>query len=910
MKKINKKLLAGLFIVIALGAIFVAFFPIAKSYYYTYPPLGDDFYHTFSQIQYFKNNLTWPQLSWKYIWWFGGPSLLDYPWLNFYLITPLVKFLGLYQGVIFYYLAAILFYGWTCYFLFKKLSSSRLIALGLAAAVIWSTSTWILLIKSAFAAATNQLFLALAVLLILKYQESNKRKFLYLSAMTVGLSFFIHGISIAFLLPALLILITFWWDKKERFWRWKKKIVDIFSFAIIVVLISSYYFYNLLFGFGPRRFDFSVLGWMKQDAFSAILNKTDIIIPVLFIGLFLFALLLKRFKEIKKIVPFFAVLLYIILFNIITLNGHNPVGTDFPPHKGWFIYTLVVALFCAILWQAVEPKLKIYFRKWLFTMIQITLFLALISPLGLFSVFNYLDYFKVHNEEYSCAPAESLHKAIIKNDYIEMDKNFPDWFPRNDKNWRYYPLNSCLYLWWNVVNKMPISRGYSLLLINKMNIDYSNRMSELFTGVLAKKNPNLDPAIVKNSFLYFLDWMGLGYIENYDSPYIKDPEIVELDKKPEAFQVLPIKKEVTSPIIKATNVPSILVVASPAGFDTVIQALAQENLNSRYLIPIKGTSYIDDLTKEDLNNFKAILLYDYHYRKEKSFHQYPLAPWNKLSEYVKNGGNLIIETGSEVKESDLKNLPGASKLPEVFPIEKTSWGELGSSWQPLSGQDSLLRGVNLKNLPPLIYNEDPWKLSYSSKDGVRNWAKAILSQKGNPVLVEGEFGRGKVVWSGLTLPYHIQTYSDLEENQLFRNILSELLVLKDEQTLPFEFERDKSEHIVLRVDKARGVLFKENYNTGWQARVNGQKLKIYKTALGFMYVKFPENLDNAAVTIDFDYKGQPLLKDLFYLNLATILWVIVYFLGGYKLNKKLEKWFRFNKLRLKVKKWWANEEIE
>ena len=75
----NKKITKFIITIIFLGIIFAAFYPLAKSFYDTYPPLGDDFYHTFSQIKYFQNNLTWPHLSWKYIWHFGGPSLLGYP---------------------------------------------------------------------------------------------------------------------------------------------------------------------------------------------------------------------------------------------------------------------------------------------------------------------------------------------------------------------------------------------------------------------------------------------------------------------------------------------------------------------------------------------------------------------------------------------------------------------------------------------------------------------------------------------------------------------------------------------------------------------------------------------------------------------------------------------------------------
>lgn len=911
----GKKITNLIFTVIVLIVILAAFFPIAKSYYDTYPPIGDDFYHTFSQVQYFLNNFTWPHLSWKYIWYFGGPSLIGYPWLNFYGASFLVRFLGLYPGVILYYLGGILLYGWLCYFLFKKLSSSRFTALGLAIAIMWSTSTWILFFRSSFALAFNQMFLPLAIFLILKYQESNKKKFLFLSALVIGLSFLAQsGSAIPFLSPSLLILLIFWWSKKDTFWQWKKKIIDTISFLLIVFFISLFYLYSLVANFASQRADTTVFDWMRQDAFAALYNKTNIMILGFFIFLLLSVLITRRLKEIKKALPFLMVFLYIIVFNIFTVTGHNPFGTDFPPNETWYIYSFLLVCFCAIFWQALEPVIKKYFRRWLIGLIKISLLLIFITPFGLFGVYNFLGYFKLHNPEYSCAPEDSLHKAVIKNDYTEINKAFPEWFPKDDKNWRYFPLSACMYLWWNAINKMPLPTGYALILRNKLNIDYINRAGEVFNGSLAAKNPDLDPNIIRNNALFFLDWMGVGFIENFESPYTKDPEIVELGKEPEAYRVLPVKKNITSPIIKSTNVPSILIVSSSGGFDTMVHVLAQENLNSRYLIPVNGSLFIDvidDLLKEDLEDFDAILLYDYQYQKEKSFKKYPQEIWERLADYVKNGGKLIIETGSEVKESDIKNLPNINVLPEVFPIERTSWGDLGSDWELSYQEDFLLEGVNLEELPPLIYNGDPWKLSYSSQENVRDWAKVILSQREKPILVQGKLGEGEVIWSGITLPYLIKSYNNFETSKLFRNILEELVNLEDESTLPVQVERFKSEQIEIKGRDFKGVLFKENYNSGWQAKIKDRNLKIYPAGLNFMYFKVPsENKEEKEeLVINLNYRGEFKLKIMFYLSLITVLYILFYSAGGHRFQNKFIRILRINKLKRKIKKWWAKEEI-
>ena len=903
----KKKIIAVLFTLFALGVIAAAFYPIANSFYQTYPPLGDDFYHTFSQVQFFRNNLNWPQLSWNYIWYFGGPTILGYPWLNYYPIVFLTNQLGLYRGTILYFLTMILLYGWVSYLLLKKLSASKILAAGLAVALVWSASTWHLMFKSAFAAATNQLFLALSLYLIVTYQASKKRKYLGLAAVVTGLSFLVHGIATPFLLPAALILLVFWWEAEERFWQWKKKIKDFFSFLLLVILTSSYYFYMLLSGFGPARYDTSVFNWMKKDAFTAIYNKTNIVLFLLTLLFFLLVLVFRKFKESKKAVPFLAVLLYIIIFNAITVTGHNPVGLDFPPHKSWFIYSLCLGCLAAVFWQAVVSFLKKHFRQWLYILIKVFVMLILFAPFGLFSLYQYLDNFKTHNEECSCAPDSAQHEAIIKDDYTKINKLFPDWFPKDDRNQRYLALNSCLYLWWNAINQMPLPTGYALILRNKNNLDHLNRIGNIYNGSLKKDNPTLDPKIIKNNALFYLDWMGVGFVEKFESPYNNDPDLVVLDKEPAAYNILPVNEKATSPIVKATRAPAVLVVSSLSGFDTVINVLMQENLNSRHLIPVQGPEYLEDIKSINLSDFDAVFLYDYRYKHEKSFNKYPSDPWDKLAAYVRNGGKLFLETGSEVKESDIKNLP-VRELPEVFPVNKTAFGQLGNAWQLTSENPDFLSAVKTDNFSPLIYNDSAWKLSYALPADLRTNAQAVLRQEGKVILASYTLGQGKVYWSGLTLPYHIKTYNNWEESQLFRKILDELVGMKDEGVLSFDFSRPKSEKIELSGRDFSGVLFKENINPGWQAKVNGEKSKIYKTALGFMYTRIPAEKIKNNITVNFTYRGQPSLNFLFYLSLLTIALVSVYcFIEG-KIN--LKKKIGLEKTKKKLTKWWEKDEEE
>jgi uncharacterized membrane protein YfhO len=102
------------------------------------------------------------------------------------------------------------------------------------------------------------------------------------------------------------------------------------------------------------------------------------------------------------------------------------------------------------------------------------------------------------------------------------------------------------------------------------------------------------------------------------------------------------------------------------------------------------------------------------------------------------------------------------------------------------------------------------------------------------------------------------------------------------------------------------VLFKENFNPGWQAKIDGEKIKIYQAGLGFMYARIPEQKAREKLTVIFNYQGQTSLNFLFYLSLAIIILVIGYAVIGEKL--KLGKRLKIEKARKGLAKWWEKDE--
>ena len=244
-------------------------------------------------------------------------------------------------------------------------------------------------------------------------------------------------------------------------------------------------------------------------------------------------------------------------------------------------------------------------------------------------------------------------------------------------------------------------------------------------------------------------------------------------------------------------------------------------------------------------------------------------------------------------------------MPEVFPINKTEWGDLGSKWQLTVNNQKFLEDIEINKFSNLVYEGDNWKLSSSDVEEVKPWAKSVLSQAGQPILVSRKLGQGQVVWSGLTLPYHIQTYRNFEESKLFRHFFEKTIGLKEEKTLSFNFTREKSENISIKANDFSGVLFKEDYSTGWKAKQADKDLNIYKAGFQFMYVPVK---DSGEVKIN--YIGEPRYWLMFLVSLLVIFLILLYLILGKRFGAGLNKLFKLDKIINKTKSWWEKDEQE
>jgi len=116
----------------------------------------------------------------------------------------------------------------------------------------------------------------------------------------------------------------------------------------------------------------------------------------------------------------------------------------------------------------------------------------------------------------------------------------------------------------------------------------------------------------------------------------------------------------------------------------------------------------------------------------------------------------------------------------------------------------------------------------------------VLRSGADSVVVAGQLGRGRVVWSGLNLPFLIDSYQGAEESRFLTTAIAWATRSRSYASVTASARYEGPQQTTISVDsKVRGVLFKESWFDRWHAYVNGRELNILRAGPGFMYVILP-----------------------------------------------------------------------
>jgi len=344
---------------------------------------------------------------------------------------------------------------------------------------------------------------------------------------------------------------------------------------------------------------------------------------------------------------------------------------------------------------------------------------------------------------------------------------------------------------------------------------------------------------------FLFDWWGVKWFvadSRWDHPekFLEATRDFNLLGVGEGGNLYGFKFKDASPILSASNAPVALFIGSEEAYHLFFKTLALSNFNSKHFISVYGGAMLDDLRLEDLKRFDLVILYGYDYRYQEE--AFPI-----LKEYVSEGGRLLMFT-------DLSKDWSCVFLPEPAPIWRTEGMAFGTEWNFSYPSNEYTDNINFSRFAPAIYGNGPWGYSGTYISDLKEGATVILSNHGQPVVVERDYGDGKVIWCGLNLPLHIVSYENTEESRFLVNLIKENLP-ENEVEPKYEAMMINPEQFDVKLQsQSKGVLFKECYFPNWKAYLKNDettRLRIYKAGPNFMYVKLPEN--SAHSTVQFRY---------------------------------------------------------
>ena len=850
---------------------------------------------------YFRQSPGLPWAGWDHLGYEGVPRLLDTAFTHYYLIQPLVAKLGLNIATKVYPLIWLGVFFLFSYLTLFRLSKSRLISLALTAGLVNSLGVYVQIYEYGvvLSALAQAVFPLLLFFLVLFGQTKNKR-YLMLAAVALAWQFYSHGaMALVFgFIPAMLFLFFCRFEKEK--WLNGERLRRILGFGLVTLAVGA-------LGILPQVADAFKGGTYgrfpkaqveaQAEIFQMLLEMTNLGLLVAFgLAVLVGILFFKKHKSNNLILPLMVLLGYFLIFQVATMFGVNPIGGLLFPGRSFWYFGLLLAVVAAVLLSPLVFKGKGRWWRWLIGLI-------ISGVIGWVVLGNRLEIDRLlplSNKTWLGKAEQDetlvdLYKTSLTGIWDEVDQD--------DTNVRVW-LHAFPKIYWSIVSLVPQAEGYF-----HFYTKYSADRSAWLFATLAEEtveNQTIPQDMADKQGQFLIDWYGVKYLLpfpgsefNLAPRFWEENEYILKRSAEDPPAVLTIKPEFTSGIIEAVKVPLVGFVGSDEGYDTFLRDLGMLNLNTHYLIPLRLAESVDDLKKQDLEKLDMLVVYNF---KGKG------RGWKRIAEFVKTGGSLFIETGGNAL------LREGIGMPEVFPMNELKFGDLGRDWQVEAGGG--LVGIDFEKLEPLMFKDEPWKLSYvEERDWLRQGSEVWLSQAGRPVVVVSKLSKGKVVWSGLNSWYRPWEFkkNGMVEVEILEVLLKSLLTTNYQADVGVRIRRERAERIVVEGSDFTGVVVKENHLPGWQAWVKSegkkQRLKIYSAGLDFMYVAIPEELRDKLVKVEFSYQGWWFYWLLFGVSAVALVVVIGEIVTNGKILKQLKGGILDPERYLKkIGGWWDKEE--
>lgn len=343
-------------------------------------------------------------------------------------------------------------------------------------------------------------------------------------------------------------------------------------------------------------------------------------------------------------------------------------------------------------------------------------------------------------------------------------------------------------------------------------------------------------------------------------------------------------------LVNLGSYPKVLVIGNKEKgiYKQVFSAAIKGGLPTDKGILINGRERIGDYTLSQLKEYDLLIFQGYKYKNRPN----DLA---LLSRYLSDGGSVFIDTGWQFVSPDWGrekvNDNFVTDLPNPFPVEKTKWQGVGTDWENGKIAQDFSQKVSLSGFGPLTWEDTEWQVA--AGENLRNWAKPVLTKEGKILVAGGNFGKGKIIWSGMNLLAHALDKNSQDEFKFLENIFANLLINKkrSEEFSDFSLSRPTTDEIVVTLKKESPpqiLYLREAYFPSWQAKakISGKtkNLKIQIAGPEFMLVDLPALSVGDQVIFEFKMPKQFYLGS--FCSLLTIIFLLIYTLTNF-LEKKV-----------------------
>ncbi|MFC1727420.1 hypothetical protein ACFL0Y_02755 [Patescibacteria group bacterium] len=853
MKKMSfksvKKLVISVFLPIVAGllVLVLAFLFGNEIGVFTGFPKGYDAYGHMSLTRIFRDSF--PHLYWN-PYWDSGTTLLvrSYPPLAYLLGAILSQVLGWSVELVFIgmSLVSVTLIALGIYWLTFKLTNKPIAGLISSLLLLSSSAFWAYLAEGGlYPRLFGAVPLVWSMFWVWSYLRKEKNnwggRYYWLSVLTLFFAFGFHQLSAAW--STLIVTLLVFIGSKDRRLIFKK----IICLFLPVGGLAAFYYLPLLRILGQNPPSWGK--FLGQPAYTPVSfthlfrpETTLIAIPILLIPLAIVGVWLRFGQKIENNEEKRVLMLSRVMFLGALLSLAYAMGVfqgyihGVYPHHFLFYFTIFLSVFTGLNIGLI--KMRSSFDQLLMVGICTVLVVSWLKQVPLLKE-ELVDYSVLHS------------KTFAK---INLDLE--------ESNFRFGNADEVVAGWLNLNYLIPQTRDYYPF--GPINPDWQYYMEE----VVFRSDESEESAD------FFLDWYAVRDLFHRPPSTIQSKGSGRFDRSGYMTEDgLIYRSQKATPILSATNALVAAVVADQESYDTLVKNLALGNLNSQTVVTYLVGGKLVDLRSANLEQVDLIFLSGFKGSVSSSVAA-------KLSEFVKNGGRLLIEKSAV--NYDFRHLS------DPWPISRVVGGFIGEDERLKAGENPIIKGIDFKELSGLT--QENWQIETGSS--LKTWASPVVYYQDQPVVVAGQLGEGLVVWSGLGMFEYLWGSQESQELSFLTSIFSNFKAVGEPVDYQARFINNHRREIEVRTP-VKGIVFKESFVSNWQAFLGSgnktlNKLKAYPAGPGMMFVPLP--IIDSPMTISLTYK----LSLLEILGLLISLLTLMFIFGCWlrSLGQRSFKWVK------------------